>query len=164
MKKMLLIMMIPLLMVSCNAQTKEKKKNEAPQQVSKKEMNHNMPKVDIKVDKVYDNKGNLVGYDSTYVWSYTNNQGDSVSLDIDSVISRFKPIVNARYPGFLNNYDKMFFNDSLFYHDFLYPDYFMNRWEKNMGRMNRTMKEMDSLKNLFFREQFPELKKEKPRK
>ncbi|HDO26824.1 MAG TPA: hypothetical protein ENH02_01785 [Bacteroidetes bacterium] len=34
-------------------------------------------------------------------------------------------------------------------HDFLYPDYFLNRWEKNMDRMNSTMKEMDSLKNLF---------------
>ena len=113
------------------------------------------------MNKVYDENGNLIGYDSTYVWSYTNVQGDSVSVEADSVLSRFKPLINSRYPGFLNNYDEMFFNDSSFYRYFLAPDYFIDRWEKEMSQSNELMRKMDSLKELFFQEQYPGLKNKK---
>jgi len=33
---------------------------------------HGKPHVNIKVNKVYDENGNMAGYDSTYVWSYSN--------------------------------------------------------------------------------------------
>lgn len=153
----MLILMVPLFLVSCQAQTNEKRKEIKKE----KKETANTPKVDIKVNKVYDENGNLVGYDSTYVWSYLNNRGDSVSLDADSVLSRFKPIINSQYPDFLNNYNKLFFNDSLFYHNFLEPDYFMGRWEKEMSRMNRMMQEMDSMKELFFKDHYPDLKNQK---
>ena len=31
------------------------------------------PTIKIKVNKIYDENGNVVGYDSTYVWSYSNS-------------------------------------------------------------------------------------------
>ncbi len=162
MKKWVLILAIPFLMVSCNAQTKSDK-NIAENQKAKKEANVNEPKVDIKVNKVYDENGNLIGYDSTYVWSYTNVYGDSIVVNPDSVLYQFKPIIGSNFPGFFENYDQEFFGDSLFYHDFMAPDYFMDRWEKEMSRMSQMMREMDSLKELFFRQHYPALKKEKPK-
>ena len=158
MKKMLFILLVPFLVASCSAQN-EKTTNEKENLSS--EQKSTEPKVDVKVNKVYDENGNLISYDSTYVWSYTNTFGDSVDVNIDSVMSQFKPMIGSHFPGFLNdNYNDYFFGDSLFYHDFLSPDYFFDRWEQERIRMNRMMREMDSLKELFFREQYPELKKD----
>ncbi len=162
MKKLVLFLAIPFLMVSCNAQTnKGNDVTEKPQ--NKKELTANQPKVDIKVNKIYDENGNLIGYDSSYVWSYTNEYGDSVNINPDSVLLQFKPIIGSNFPDFMQNYDKEFFGDSLFYHDFIAPDYFMERWEKEMSRMSRMMQEMDSLKEQFFKEHYPGLKKETPK-
>ena len=159
MKKLVLLLVIPFLMVSCSAQTNAEKNGEKKQEV-KKELNANEPKVDIKVNKVYDENGNLVGYDSTYVWSYTNEQGDSVIVNPDSVLYQFKPFIGSNFPEFFRDYDQEFLGDSLFYQDFMAPDYFMNRWEDEMSRMSQMMREMDSLKELFLQQHYPALKKE----
>src|SRR6266705_2989824 len=37
----------------------------------------NEPKVDIKVNRHYDNEGNIIGYDSTYSSYYSNVPGDT---------------------------------------------------------------------------------------
>lgn len=149
--------MVPLFMLSCNAQT-NKESDEIKTENKKTAIS---PKVDVKVNKEYDENGNLIGYDSTYVWSYTNIQGDSVSINTDSVLSHFKPMINSRYPDFFNQYNSLFFNDSLFYHDFFAPDYFMDRWEKEIDRMNRMMREVDSMKKLFFNKQYPGINNQK---
>src|SRR4051812_3814635 len=39
------------------------------------------PAVNIKVNKHYDDKGNLVGMDSTYSWYYSNIKGDTARID-----------------------------------------------------------------------------------
>ncbi|MCF6169690.1 MAG: hypothetical protein L3J66_01760 [Bacteroidales bacterium] len=154
MKKILFLLTIPLLVVSCNAQNtksnQEKEQDKAAVQ----------PKVDVQVNKVYDENGNLVGYDSTYVWSYTNEYGNTVDVDIDSVLSQLRPLIGMQYPDFFNNHYNGFLGDSLFYQDFLSPDYFMNRWQQQMHHMNRMMYEMDSIKQLFLQEEYPGLEKQ----
>jgi len=162
MKKLILLLVIPFLMVSCNAQTSSDG-NVTENRQTKKELNANQPKVDIKVNKVYDENGNLIGYDSTYVWSYTNEYGDSVMVNPDSVLNQFKPVIGSNFPEFFKDYDQEFFGDSLFYYDFMAPDYFMNRWEEEMSRMSRMMREMDSLKELFLKQHYPALEKEEPK-
>lgn len=44
----------------------------------------NQPKVNVKVQKHYDNKGNIIGYDSVYSYSYSYS---SSHVDIDSLLS-----------------------------------------------------------------------------
>src|SRR5690242_16090157 len=45
------------------------------------------PKVDIKVNRRYDEKGNMIGFDSTYTSYYSNISGDTAQMD--SLMGRF---------------------------------------------------------------------------
>jgi hypothetical protein len=94
MRKLLFLLAVPFILASCNAQeTKNENK-------TIKENAANEPKVDVKVNKQYDENGNLIAYDSTYVWSYSNASGNQVDVNIDSVLSRFKPMINPDYSPF----------------------------------------------------------------
>ncbi len=89
--------------------------------------NDNKPKVDIKVNKEYDENGNIIRYDSTYTYFYSGNGEipDSISFNfnfpgnslfIDPFFDRgFNlPLTFDDFFGFDN---KDFFDDS-FFHDF----------------------------------------------
>lgn len=157
MKKLLILFLIPLLVTSCTGQIDEKTKNET----GKPKDESIQPKTDIRVNKEYDEDGNLIRYDSTYVWSYSNVQGDSMVVDIDSVMSKFYPFLDSRQHFYFPRFgDDMFYDDSLFYHNFLNQDYFKKRWEDSRERMNKMMDEMDSIKSEFFKEFYPDLNKE----
>ena len=138
----MLFIIVPLLIVSCNAQTNRGKENKNTAQTD--QLEGIQPKVDVKVNKEFDKNGNLIRYDSTYVWSYTNATGDSVEVNIDSLMSEYKPFMGSHLSGFYPHFKSdMFLNDSLFYHDFLNPDYFMQRWNHDMEQMNRMIRQMD---------------------
>lgn len=154
MKNAIMLLLIPLLIISCSGQSTEKKSQEKGHQSEA----ITQPKADIRVTKEYDKKGNLIRYDSSYIWSYENTAGDSVFVDVDSAMSQFYPFMdNRRQFGFRQFNNDMFYNDSLFYNDFLENDYFMHRWENSMERMNKMMLEMDSIKMQFFDEFYPGL-------
>jgi hypothetical protein len=154
MRTLLFLLAVPFLLTSCNAQEAK------TQSDTKKEITVNKPKVDVKVNKQYDEDGNLIAYDSTYVWSYNNKTGQAVDINVDSLLLQFKPMIGPDYSGFFHEHESDFFGDSLFYHDFMMPDYFMNRWQQQLQEMNRMMLEMDSMKQSFFREEYPGLQKQ----
>ena len=87
MKKYILLFMIGLLSVSCNGQKNDTKNTET------KENEGNIveqPKGSWKVDKEFDDNGNLIRYDSIYSWS-SNGKFDNLSLsDKDSLMQSFK--------------------------------------------------------------------------
>ncbi len=62
----LLNITLMLLFSSCNAQTK---KDEPKNQ---NELNSNLPKKNISVNKEFEKNGNLIKYDSTYSYYYSN--------------------------------------------------------------------------------------------
>ncbi len=159
MKRILFVLLIPFLLTGCgNAQSTEKQQKK---EEKTKAENAVKPKVDIKVNKVFDDKGNLIGYDSTYVWSYSNIQGDSVTVDADTVFSEFKPLFDEQFKGFaMPGFNNLMFNDSTFYHDFFTPDYFYDRWQQSLKESERMFREMDSLKNMFFKKNYPGLQKQ----
>ena len=156
--KRLWLLLLPLMVTACQAQTadKEVKKDTEPAL-------DNKPKVEVKVNKVYDKNGNVISYDSTYVWSYTNTTGDSTSVDVDSLMSQFGPFMQNHsqltFPGFDNDW---MLNDTMFYDRFLGPDYFMNRWQSEMERMEQMIRGMDSLREQFLNEHYPGLMYDKP--
>ncbi len=158
MKRITLFLLIPFLLTGCEAQTGEKAKKENPV-ISENLIPQNVkPKVDIKVNKKYDEEGNLIGYDSTYTWSYSTIHGDSTFVNADSVYSEFSPLFNRQFPGFDNSFKNGFFDmDSLFYNDFLSPDYFYKRWHKELIEQENEFRRMDSLKNEFFKNRYPGL-------
>lgn len=136
----------------CNGQQQEKKQNNNKLK--------NTP--NIIVNKEYDENGNLIKYDSTYSYFYSNIENDS-SLR-DSILDNFQEYFNNSF-NFSNQkfFDDLFFEDSLLFYDFYKNDFFINRYNKNMEKMNQLFMDMDSIKNQFFYKQFDnEEKIEKP--
>ena len=109
------------------------------------------PKIDVKVNKRYDEKGNMIGFDSTYTSYYSNITGDTARMD--SLMGSFDQFFKQRHSSFFGNqFDPLFFNDSLRYPDFFHNDYFMKRYELNDLYMRDMMQRMDSIKNTFYRQ------------
>jgi hypothetical protein len=93
---------------------------------------HVKPKTDIRVNKKYDDKGNLIQYDSTYSYFYSS-PGFKNSISSDSLFNNFKIPLRNDYKGLLDeNMNSIFFNDSLFKYDFYNSDYFSRRFHMNM--------------------------------
>ena len=112
----------------------------------------NKPRVNITVNKRYDDEGNLIGMDSTYSSYYSNMEGDTARMD--SLFYNFDRLFNSHRPSmFDDNFNDLFFNDSLRYHDFFYDDFFMKRYELNDAYFREMMRRMDSLKNQFYKEE-----------
>jgi hypothetical protein len=109
------------------------------------------PKVNIKVNRHYDEQGNVVGFDSTYTSFYSNISGDTVAMD--TLMEGFDKYFNFHYPSiFQREFSPLFFTDSLRYPDFFHEDFFMKRYELNDPYMRDMMQRMDSIKNQYFEE------------
>lgn len=159
MKRSMMLLLLAGAMTSCNAQTSEKEtKTDKEKAAQTEKQDENQPQVNVKVNKRYDDNGNLIGYDSTYVEYYSNLQGDTLMLD--SLWSGFEPYMNEHYSGLLNRpFDPLFFDDSLIQYDFFNDDYFQKRYELNERFYKDMFKEMDSLKRQYFKE-FDKMNKE----
>jgi hypothetical protein len=120
----------------------------------------NAPKTDIRVNKEYDKNGNLIKYDSTYSYFYSSIKNNEWKRD--SIFENFKNHFNQNY--FFSNepyFHNMFFQDSLLKYDFYKKDFFYDRFIQNMNRMDRLFREMDSVKNGFYKEQLQPVPKKK---
>jgi hypothetical protein len=132
-------------LISCNGQTKI--------QNGESVIDSANPQTSIKVEKKYDNNGNLIKYDSTYSFYYSNVK-NNINLK-DSIFNNFKNNFNKSYFFSTNPYfNDFFFEDSLLKYDFYRKDFFMNRFRNNMRRMDSLFWGMDSMKNSFFNKQF----------
>lgn len=156
MKKMTMLLVL-FAIGSCKGQEKD-------QQQGKEKLNDTvaMPQGQWNVTREYDELGNLIKYDSVYSWSYSTKEGDSLQVNLDSIMDNFK-----RYFGEMKSpsWQKDFFYfpkaDSLFMKDFFTEDYFYRNWERHHSDMEALMKRMDSLRNRFLKEYHPGLKDSK---
>jgi hypothetical protein len=156
MKNLLFLALLLTATAGCTAQPKQNEKTDAP--IAKTEQNK--PEVNWKVNKKYDDKGNLIGYDSTYTWSYSS-RGKVRQVEADSVLTAFRKQFNTEMPSFFNrNFADPVWGDSLLYKDFAEPDYFMKKWENHYFDMRGMMQEMDSLRNSFLKKNYPGLRTE----
>jgi hypothetical protein len=113
------------------------------------------PRPTIKVNKEYDKDGNLIRYDSTYSYYYSNS-GKNLLMS-DSVFNAFKDHFNQSY--FFSNepyFEQFFFDDSLMMSDFYKDDFFIHRFRNNSTAMDSLFLKMDKFKNEFFEKQFQE--------
>ncbi|RAW02602.1 hypothetical protein DQQ10_00350 [Pseudochryseolinea flava] len=143
----MMMTLLALLVSSCDkdsrSQIAQLKKNSADSVMK--------PKIDIKVNRRFDEKGNMIGFDSTYTSYYSNMSGDTAGMD--SLMGSFDRYFKKDHPLFFKNqFDPLFFNDSTRYPDFFHNDYFMRRYELNDQYMRGMMQQMDSIKNKFYRE------------
>ena len=148
-----LFVAVSLIFSGCNGQEVKKDKNTSDTTL----ISGNQPKEDIKVNKEYDKDGNLIRYDSTYTYYYSNIDGNKAMAD--SIFNNFRNMFEYNYPFSKKPYfNNLFFEDSLLHYDFYKKDFFHKRFMQNMQRMDRMFWEMDSIKNKFFMEQFPKKK------
>jgi hypothetical protein len=149
MNRILIMSVLLLFLNACtNGQNKEKDKIED----NKKAVSDSLhtPKTNIKVNKEYDDDGNLIRYDSTYTSFYSNIEGDKAKAD--SIFNKFKLDFNFHYPFSKKPYfDNLFFTDSLLKYDFYKKDFFDKRFHMNMKHMEDMFKEMDSIKNKYYK-------------
>jgi hypothetical protein len=162
--KAILYLLLPLLtFTGCNGQTKKGEPLAVkPNNGIVSEDTLNKPKVNVKVNKQYDDKGNIVRYDSTYSYFYSSPGGKALNSSSDSVYSHFRSYFDKNYPDFLKpQYDNIFYNDSLFKYDFFNNDYFMKRFELNRKMFDNMYRQMDSLKNDYMYRNYPNGKTKK---
>ena len=142
-KTLLLSLAISITLLSCNGQAKNIEKNQ---------IKDTLPQTNIKVNKEYDSKGNLIRYDSTYSSYYSNIKGDTTMRD--SIFRRFRNQFNDSY--FFSDepfFENFFFVDSLLKYDFYKKDFFYDRFRNNMQRMDSLFRGMDDMKNDFYNRQ-----------
>ena len=136
---------------ACNGQNEKNKQTELNPAESK-------PQSSWKVNKKYDDKGNLIAYDSTYVWSYSSKDGKTQNANADSVLAEFRNKFSMDFPSFFSNdFDRLKMDDSAFYNNFSAPDYFMKSWQQHQAQMGMMMRQMDSLRNGFLRNNYPNI-------
>ena len=116
------------MITGCNAQNNSKTSSKDTTGIQQ-----NKPEISWKVNKKFDDKGNLISYDSTAVWSYTSGKSTH-NIPADPI-----------------------WNDSLFYRDFTNSDYFMQKWEQHYFDMGRMIQQMDSFRNSFLNRTYPGL-------
>ncbi len=145
MRKLVVLISSVLLLGSCNAQS-DKSETKTKDKVE--------PKIDYKVNKVYDENGNLIRLDSTYTYYYSNIDRDAMVND--SIFKSFNTFF-SNSKGFI---DDDFFNefldrDILEGDDFFKEDFFRVNAKKNQEIMDKMLRRMDSLKNQFFIQEYP---------
>lgn len=147
MKKILFTILMLIITIGCKAQ------NEQGDIVLADSLSQNKPQTKIIVNKEYDENGNLIKFDSSYSYYYSNALNDSTFADSTLAVFQndfFNSFPNIQRP-FLN---EMFFEDSLMNYDFYKDDFFSKRFRLNRNRFNKLFEEMDSIKNQFFKQNY----------
>ncbi|NNC51345.1 MAG: hypothetical protein HKO01_12520 [Flaviramulus sp.] len=147
MKTFRLIPLFCLLFFNCTGQDKKQE-----------ETNTFKPDANIQVNKEYDEHGNLIKYDSIYSYSYSSNGKIN-----DSMKTQFQRHFNSH--SFFNDtfYDDFFKRDSLtgfYHHRNFFFDGFMNKNEE----IKKMMRRMDSIQQMFFKENRESIIPEEPEK
>jgi hypothetical protein len=149
MKNYILIFIVSFLSISCKGQGNEIKKVE-------KENNKTdiveEPKGTWKVDKEFDENGNLIRYDSIYSWS-SNDKFDNLSLsDKDSLMQSFKSQFFSNYSRFKNQgFDDVFSQDSLFSKHFFNDDFFGSSFGKEFMDIDKLRQQMIARQKKFLK-------------
>lgn len=121
MKTHVLLFAMGLLSISCNSQINDTK--DRPIEAIKNNIVKE-PKGEWKVDKEFDEKGNLIRYDSIYSWSSQDNYNNLPLPQRDSLIQSFKSRFFTDFSEFENQglkdslVSKHFFNNNFFESEF----------------------------------------------
>jgi len=149
-------LLLLLIVWGCNGQVKKDLKTEDDKNKEKQPIERS------EVHREYDEFGNLIKYDSIYSWSYSNKEGDSLKVNLDSIMDSFNEHFEIVSPFKKRDYFKYFpKQDSIFMRDFFEEDYYFRSWEHNQDEMQEMIKEMDSIRNQFLKDMYPGLMESK---
>jgi hypothetical protein len=140
MKKHFLLFMIGMFSISCNGQNNDIKKSEIKES---EEKIVEQPKGSWKVEKEFDDYGNLIRYDSIYSWSSDAKFDNLSTLDKDSLLQAFKSRFFTNFSDFENNgFDDVFSKDSLFSKHYFNDDFFRSDFGKDFMDIDKITHQM----------------------
>ncbi|MEQ3498130.1 hypothetical protein ABMY20_00055 [Tenacibaculum sp. SSH1-16] len=142
MRKYMLCMVLALLTISCNGQKHRQK--ESVERIEKQ------PKGSWKVDKEFDENGNLIRYDSIYTWSLNNNETNLSSIDRDSLLKSFKSKFFTNFSEFqAQGFEDVFSEDSLFSKHYFSNDFFKSNFGREFMEIDKIIKQMEDKQKKF---------------
>jgi hypothetical protein len=147
MKKFALLLITALVMFNCKGQTSASASgaNDSPERIARKEKPN--PDIQVRVNKTFDEKGNVIGYDSTYSYVYNYSDSNMNTAQEDSTISEFK---NNFPENFRMNIDRGFDNDPLLNDPALSfrnsgSNDFIQQFKAEIAEFEQTLARLDSL-------------------
>ncbi|MDO6598168.1 hypothetical protein Q4512_14690 [Oceanihabitans sp. 2_MG-2023] len=147
MKKYILLLMIIFLCFSCSGQDNEANKIES--QKSEKSIVE-VPKGSWKVDKEFDENGNLIQYDSIYSWSSNDKFNTLSNFSRDSLMQSFKSRFFSDFSKFKNEgFEDVFSQDSLFSKRFFNDDFFGSSFGKDFMDIDKIREQMLERQKIF---------------
>lgn len=147
--KVLMLAVILAGFTACNAQDKGNKS------ISKSEAEQNAPKGSWKVNREFDENGNLISYDSTYV--YSNVEGDTISNpNMNEMVKNFRQFFERNGMKDQSAFFDSFMNDSLSGNqDFFQNDFFRNQMMAH--DFQDQIRKMDSVQREFLKQNYPQM-------
>lgn len=131
---------VALISLSCNGQ---KADIENKDQGANKEKETVVPKGIWKVDKEFDEHGNLIKYDSIYSWSSSSHLDSLSTLDRDSLIQSFRSRFFTNFSDFnIRGTHGIFTQDTLFGDRFFDDDFFKSDFGKDFMNIDKLRQEM----------------------
>ena len=149
MKKMTILSLVAVMNISCNAQEHKKEENlqhakDSIEQISEK------PKGTWKVDKEFDENGNLIRYDSVYSWSSGEDLESLSLLERDSTLKSMRSKFYSRFSQFgKRGFDDIFASDSLFTKRFFDDDFFTSEFGEDFMDIDNMQKRMETMQKKF---------------
>ncbi|MCG2461218.1 hypothetical protein K8352_10700 [Flavobacteriaceae bacterium F89] len=160
MRKAVFSLFLILLVAGCNGQDAHNNaKDELAQSQKYSDSLSPKPKVEWKVNKKYDENGNVIGYDSIYSWSYSNHGNVPPEMNADSIMQSFRSFSNDNFPSFWEDQDldHIFPVDSIMKRNFSMDRFFNQGNIKGFPNMDEWMQKMDSLRNKMMENTYPEM-------
>ncbi|WP_147676876.1 hypothetical protein [Algibacter pacificus] len=142
MKKCVLLFTIALLSLNCSGQNNENKQTE--------KLSKEQPKGSWKVDKEFDENGNLIKYDSIYSWSSSKNIAGLSAKERDSMLQSFKSKFFNNYSRFEHQgFENLFSEDSPFSEHFFNDDFFGSDFGRDFMDLDSITEQMFSRQKKF---------------
>ena len=158
MKKIAILLMAAILNIGCNAQESKKEEELTKNEDSVAEIGE-QPKGTWKVDKEFDENGNLIRYDSIYSWSSQSELGELSLLDRDSILQSMQSKFYRNFSRFNNQgFNDVFSSDSLFTHRFFDDDFFTSEFGEDFMDIDKMHKRMEAIQKEFLEKYRTEFK------
>ena len=147
MKKIIVLIVFALLTTACKGQEKNKIADHRKEQIEKIT---EQPKGTWKVDKEFDEHGNLIRYDSIYSWSSIDNYGGWPQTHPDSILQSFRSKFNRSFKEW-EGFGNLFVEDSLFTNQFFNEGFFESEFGKDFMDLDRVRERMETLQRQFMK-------------
>ncbi|SRR5690606_11597748 len=155
MKKIFSILLISLFCFGCNGQLKKEDNKNADRDGTVQ----NPPEGEWKVNREYDENGNLIRYDSIYSWSSSDHLKKLGPMDRDSLLQAFRSRFSEHFSAFDHDgFPGLMAGDSLFEKRFFEDDFFASPLGRDFMDLEAVHKRMEEMQRKFLEQygQIPE--------